>query len=280
MSTKTQFKTDIVKRYRNRESCYQIAKNEGCSHMAVFRELKRRGVNTGKRFWTKDEIEKLKKLYPNTSNKELLKEFPNRREKSIVTMAKKLGLKKKACKKICKNCGKEFEVKFKVNREICINCMKKQWEHNNLKAAIERRKRWLQRNPEYTRRPEVKKRVCEYLKRLRKENLKFRLDQNMSNFIRQSLKSKKAGRSWEKLVGYTLEDLMKHLEKQFDDKMNWENYGSYWQIDHIKPKSLFKYTSPNDPEFKECWSLKNLQPLEKTANLKKCNIFLPNSSYI
>ena len=288
MSIKTQFKTDIVKRYRNGESCYQIAKDEGCSHMTVFRELKRKGIYTRKRFWAKEEIEKLKKLYPNTSNKELLKEFPNRSEKSIISMAKKLCLKKKAFKKICKNCGKEFEVKSKPSREICIICMKKRWEHNNLKSARERRKRWLQRHPqylrEYTKRPEVRKRIYQHvlkytMERIR-EDPKFRLDLNMRSLIRQSLKGKKAGRGWEKLVGYTLEDLVKHLEKQFDDKMSWENYGSYWHIDHIKPRSLFKYTSPDDPEFKECWSLKNLQPLEKTANLKKRNIFLPNSSYI
>jgi len=40
---------------------------------------------------------------------------------------------------------------------------------------------------------------------------------------------------------------------------------------HIRPRSLFKYNSPEDSEFKECWVLKNLQPLEKTANLRKSN---------
>jgi len=49
----------------------------------------------------------------------------------------------------------------------------------------------------------------------------------LCNHIRHSLKGKKAGRRWEKLVGYTLEDLREHLESQFDNKMNWENYGGY-----------------------------------------------------
>jgi len=74
---------------------------------------------------------------------------------------------------------------------------------------------------------------------------------------------------WEKLIGYSLNDLMKHLEKQFDENMNWGNYGGYWELDHIKPKSSFKFTSQNDIEFKECWSLSNLRPLEKMANRKK-----------
>ena len=42
-------------------------------------------------------------------------------------------------------------------------------------------------------------------------------------------------------------------------------------IDHIKPRSLFKYKKPENKEFKECWALNNLQPLEKIANIKKFN---------
>jgi len=69
----------------------------------------------------------------------------------------------------------------------------------------------------------------------------------MGVLIYQSLRGIKAGRRWESLVGYVLKDLMEHLESQFDDKMNWDNYGTYWHVDHIRPRSLFKYTSPDDP---------------------------------
>ena len=252
MSIKTQFKTNIVERYKKGESSYQISEDEGCSYNAVLRELKRRGVNTGLRFWTKKEIEKLKEFYPITSNEELLKEFPNRKKETIGGMAKKLGLKKRESKKTCKGCGKEFTIKCrrKYNQKgFCSKCAKKQWEHNNSRNAIERQRRWLQRNPEYTKTPQYRERANQYQQRLRKESPKFRLDQNMCTLIYHSLKGKKAGRSWESLVGYTLRDLMEHLERQFDDKMNWENYGSYWHVDHKKPRSLFKYTCPEDPEF-------------------------------
>ena len=53
--------------------------------------------------------------------------------------------------------------------------------------------------------------------------------------------------------------------------MNWDNHGTYWHIDHIKPKSWFKYDSAEHPEFKQCWSLENLQPLEAEKNLAKSN---------
>ncbi|MEK7173272.1 MAG: hypothetical protein AAB723_03815 [Patescibacteria group bacterium] len=93
----------------------------------------------------------------------------------------------------------------------------------------------------------------------------------MGTAVWASLKDKKAGKKWESLVGYTLKDLMGHLEKQFDDKILWDSYGSYWAVDHIRPKTLFNYTSPNDLEFKQCWALENLQPLEKMQNIKKGN---------
>ena len=53
--------------------------------------------------------------------------------------------------------------------------------------------------------------------------------------------------------------------------MSWENYGSYWHIDHIKPDSRFIYESVEDIEFKKCWALSNLQPLKAEDNLKKSN---------
>ena len=264
MTAKTQFKTDIVERYKNGESSYQISKNEGCSYNAVLRELKRKGIDTGWRFWTEKEIEKLKELYPITSNEELLKEFPNRTKETIESIASNLGLKKKECKKICKGCGKEFTLKIMHGRELCLKCAKKQWEHNNLKNGRERKKQWIQRNPEY---------MNQYYRQLRKESPKYRLDCNMGILICQSLKGKKGGRRWEILVNYTLKDLMEYLESQFDENMMWENYGIYWHVDHIRPRSFFKYTSADDPEFKKCWALENLQPLERIANLRKGNTF-------
>lgn len=104
-----------------------------------------------------------------------------------------------------------------------------------------------------------------------KNEISYRLDNSVSSMIYHALKENKAGRKWETLVGYTIKDLMNHLEKQFDEKMNWSNYGSYWHIDHIKPRSLFKYKHPEEKEFQECWSLRNLRPLEKIANIKKSN---------
>lgn len=89
-----------------------------------------------------------------------------------------------------------------------------------------------------------------------------------------ALKAMKGFRKWESLVGYTLGELALHLEQRFGEGMTWNNYGSVWHVDHIVPKSWFKYASTDDPKFKECWAIKNLQPKLKTDNLKKKNRFV------
>lgn len=92
------------------------------------------------------------------------------------------------------------------------------------------------------------------------------------NGISRSLKGKKNGRHWEDLVGYTLQELIDHLEKQFIDGMSWENYGlkeGQWSVDHIMPRTFFKFETYTDEEFIRCWSLKNLQPLWHIDNIKK-----------
>ena len=101
---------------------------------------------------------------------------------------------------------------------------------------------------------------------------KFKLDFTISARIRTCLKSQggsKAGKQWESCVGYSLQDLHSHLESLFDDSMTWENFGSYWNIDHFFPKIWYKYNSTEDGEFKKCWSLKNLQPLSQKENSSK-----------
>lgn len=99
---------------------------------------------------------------------------------------------------------------------------------------------------------------------------KDRVNMNFSRRMRATLNGLKAGASWETLVGYTSLELKEHLESKFQPGMTWENYGQ-WHIDHIIPVSKFIIKSVKDESFKECWSLKNLQPLWWIDNLKKGN---------
>jgi len=169
---------------------------------------------------------------------------------------------------------------YQKNKEKSAQYHKK-WYQKNKRKIAQRSKKYYQKNKikirQYHRNYNQKNKEkilqykIEWQRHRRKNNPRYRLDENMGSAISRALKDKKNGQKWEDLVEYTLEKLMKHLEKQFDSKMGWDNYGSYWAVDHIQPKSLFNYTSPNDSEFKQCWDLKNLQPLEKIMNIKKHN---------
>ena len=72
------------------------------------------------------------------------------------------------------------------------------------------------------------------------------------------------------LLGFNASDVKIHLEKQFDSKMSWDNYGTYWQIDHKTPISF----AHNEKEVIELFQLDNLQPLEAKENISKSNIII------
>jgi hypothetical protein len=96
----------------------------------------------------------------------------------------------------------------------------------------------------------------------------WRLNRNTRNAVYQSLKGLKRGQRWTELVGYTLEDLRQHIEKQFVDGMAWHNIGE-WHVDHIRPMASFNITGPDCPGFKAAWALENLQPLWARDNIRK-----------
>jgi hypothetical protein len=101
---------------------------------------------------------------------------------------------------------------------------------------------------------------------------RYTLKINMACSINQSLKGNKNGRSWEKIVGYTLDKLIKHLEKQFLPGMTWKNRGrGGWHIDHIIPVSAFNFETVEDIDFRKCWALNNLRPLWEVENLRKAD---------
>jgi hypothetical protein len=111
-----------------------------------------------------------------------------------------------------------------------------------------------------------RKREREYQAKRRKDPA-YRLLTRIRARIR-SMVSGRAGRSTEQLLGYTMEEFRAHIERQFTDGMCWERIGEI-HIDHIIPVSRFKIASIDDPEFRACWALSNLQPLWAKDNLSK-----------
>ena len=103
----------------------------------------------------------------------------------------------------------------------------------------------------------------------KKENAQYKICNSIRGRINSTLKGGKNRQHWEDLVGYTIGQLKKHLEKQFKPGMSWENYGFRWHIDHDIPISAFNFQLYTDIDFKKCWALKNLKPLSAKENLQK-----------
>jgi hypothetical protein len=104
--------------------------------------------------------------------------------------------------------------------------------------------------------------------RLRRQLRKKADIERIEAAVRASIHNNAPGQAIERLLGYSMADLKKHLERQFRGGMNWRTYGRKgWHIDHIKPKRCFDLTRID--EIRAYWSLPNLRPLSAQANLKK-----------
>ena len=165
------------------------------------------------------------------------------------------------------------KVRYQKNKEKIANryqenkvCRKTYYEANKEKI-----KAYQKANKE-----KIRERQRANRKMRRATDPHYRVMRNVSTLVSRALKKQgttKGGSTFSALP-YTPLDLVEHLEKQFDETMNWDNYGSYWDVDHIHPQSLLPYDSLEHPNFQKCWALENLQPLEKNANIRKSNKIL------
>jgi hypothetical protein len=179
----------------------------------------------------------------------------------------------------CKMCKDKSRKKWRSKNRERVNATHNLWLSNHPGYKKEFDKKWFAENREKERERDKEWRLnnrdkkrkhmrkCNYKKRATAEG---HLSTNISNAIRHSLQhGQKGRRKWETLVGYSLQALKAHIEKKFSGDMNWDNYGSYWTLDHKIPVSVFNFACPDDIDFKRCWELKNLQPMEKIANIIK-----------
>jgi hypothetical protein len=154
---------------------------------------------------------------------------------------------------------KKYKESRKNNKEK-ENEKQRIWAFNNPEKVKEKQKRYRENNKEKLR--EKKKMVRSTPRGL--------LNSSISRVMRHSLKHGKNGCHWETLVDFTVEQLKKHLEKKFTKGMSWDLFlKGEIHIDHKIPISAFNFETPDDIDFKKCWSLKNLQPMWAKENLTK-----------
>lgn len=168
----------------------------------------------------------------------------------------------------CKVCTRKYAIKYRSENK-----------EKTLKYAAEYRKENKQKTLDYAaeyrkqNKEVLQKKKTEYQRQRRQTDPAYKMRKNVSKSILEALKARsknKTGSVWEALP-YTSKQLCEHLEKQFDEYMSWDNYGTYWHVDHIYPQSLLPYENYEDPNFQKCWALENLQPLEAMMNVRKSN---------
>lgn len=146
---------------------------------------------------------------------------------------------------------------YEQNKQIIFQ---KQYKRNysNPEERKKYQDNWLKKNPEYYK---------QYKKKKRQTDIQYKIKCSLRERIRKSLKNNfKTGKTIE-LLGCSIEEYIIYLECKFDQNMTWENYGIYWEIDHIIQLHTFDLT---DIELqKQAFNFKNTRPLTVRENRQR-----------
>ena len=104
----------------------------------------------------------------------------------------------------------------------------------------------------------------EWCRKERNCNVNYRLKKSIAARLRSVLKKDNTTMNY---IGCNIQYLREWFEYNFTKNMTWDNYGSFWSIDHIIPVSKFDLTKEN--EKLRCWHWSNLVPVTVNYNSKK-----------
>ncbi len=175
----------------------------------------------------------------------------------------------------CSRCKKSFEESESYNRKLCSLCrvQKKQYRLRNLDKIRQQSNdyRMLHRDNlnQYLRdyRKQNRNSINEFKRNRHQNDIQYKLGHNLRSRLRSALKRNTKVGSAVKDLGCTIDELKLWLEDQFQSGMTWDNYGTYWHIDHIIPLASFDLTDLG--QFKKACHWFNLQPLRAEDNLSK-----------
>ena len=165
----------------------------------------------------------------------------------------------------------EKRKKYEKERSQRPEYKKRQREYNKIyNARPEVKERTKKRQKIYNKRPEVKQRTKKRQKKyIKKPEVKTR--RNLRAKVRSAVIHQTAYISTiHKLIGCDVPTARAHLEAQFEDWMNWNNYGrgkGKWCIDHIIAVATIDIF--NEEEVQRIFHYTNMQPLEFLRNCEK-----------
>jgi hypothetical protein len=87
--------------------------------------------------------------------------------------------------------------------------------------------------------------------------LKFREKRRWQLALRRYVLEKNISADYAIYFGLSIEQFRKWIELQFTEELNWENFGSAWQFDHIVPVAYFDFSIEDDHFL--CWNFINIR---------------------
>lgn len=175
-------------------------------------------------------------------------------------------------RKACKECRHdEYMEKQEVNiarSHKYYNKNKKHISQQNKKYKEEHADFYKQYDKEYyqNNKEKIKKHVKEYMYNRIETDISYKILQRCRSRLYKAVKGYTKSASTQKLIGCTPEELIIHIEQQFQEGMSWDNYGK-WHIDHIIPCAAFDFSKKE--EQLKCFNYTNLQPLWAKDNFSK-----------
>lgn len=150
---------------------------------------------------------------------------------------------------------------YTFTRNTCKNCKAKQVKKE---TQLARHKRYNKKRYKTDKYNSYRK---QYESNRYHNDVQFRLTRLLRSRLRLALKNNSKKSKTLEYLGCSIDDFKKYLESKFTSDMTWNNQGSYWHIDHIKP--LAKFNLCEESELKLACHYTNLQPLKAEDNLSK-----------
>jgi hypothetical protein len=113
----------------------------------------------------------------------------------------------------------------------------------------------------------LKEQKTEWCRNERNSNMNYRLKKSIAARLRTVLIKNDSTMNY---IGCNIQYLREWVEYNFTSEMNWENYGSYWSIDHIIP--VCKFDLILEDEKLKCWNWSNLMPVTVKFNSSRKEI--------
>lgn len=163
---------------------------------------------------------------------------------------------------ICKECTKNKSKNYSKNNPEVIKSIRNKYNISHKDQILEYAKKYDSKNSQKIFYDNNKEKFFNYKKERRKNDPIFKLTENIRRRIYSYVKNKST--KYVEYLGCDVNFYLNYLESQFTHEMNWGNYGSYWEIDHIQPLFSFDFTDKNI--IKKAFSYKNTRPLTITEN--------------